>query len=170
MKLTRRTKLKEIAHLLTEERIKEILPLVAEFPLKKSLFFCTCGEFCRVMDGDEYFINSEIIGKEKKAVRYFGKLKRLRNEMETINKFMNLNKRKETTEEKQARQGVSFPTAQQMILLVVQKAFYLKSLTEAEKVPFSNYLILHQSQTAESKYQDNYNKIMQRKYENNRRS
>lgn len=172
MRLTNKTKYSEIAPFLNPERVEAILAVVEEYPLKKSLFQCTCGEFCRVMDGNAEFIEQEIMGVADNdlAVVRFGKLKRFQTEMGKITNFLNLNKRKESAIEKQARNGVFFPTAQQNILLVVQNAFYLNSLTEAEKVPFSNYLILQQSQSAESLYLENINKLKEQEYANSRRS
>lgn len=165
MKITHRTKLSEVLPLLNEERLAQLLKRLPTHPLRKNLMECTVGEFCRILNGEEDFIQSKILGKTRNAVKYFCRLKELKRQMELISKYLSVNKIEYTDREKRAAFGVVFLAAPEQILLTVQKAFFLHSFREAEALPLSHYLMVARSLSADAKFNLN----LQKEYERERK-
>lgn len=151
-------------NVLTIDDFNQLLEECEAVELDKPIVNMTCGEFIETLD-DDYI---ETFFKEEKLFIAIGKLKQFRNEMEQINRFLKLNDFEPTMDEKQAQNGVHFPTLGEKILLTVTEYFHLHSFEEAEKIPFSNYLIIHKANTADAKFERNLNKIYDMKRKMNR--
>lgn len=165
MKITKRTKVDEVLPFLTEERLEAITKVIPERKLKKNLLECTVGEFCRIISGDEDFINNKIIGRTRNAIKYFGRFKEFKKQMNMIERYLSSNKVKTSEIEENASRNVRFLSPPEQILLTCQKAYYLHSLKEAEGLPLSNYLVIALAQSAEQKYNQN----LQKEYERERK-
>lgn len=156
MDITRDTLTAAVLPTLKQADFEALLEKIDPIPLKQSLFAMTCGEYiaaCR--DG---WVESNILTEEYLVVA-IGRLKQFKKEQEQIAKYLKLNEITETSEEKQAKAGIVFPTFEESIILTVAEYFHLKNFDEAEEVPFSNFLLIHKKQTAESKFERNLHRV-----------
>lgn len=160
MRVTKRTKTGDIVPLLnTKERFEEFMDKIPEVPLKKRLISMTIGEFIEAAS-EEY---AETILKEKRALKAFGRLKSYRRQMREIEDFVEKNRVKLSAEEQQAQAGVTFPDYKQQMLLDTATFLHLNSLDAAERIPLSNWLIIHLKQTADAKFERNLHKVYEAK-------
>lgn len=167
MLITRRTKTKDILPFLNDSTIQQILDAVDEVPLDKPLLEMTIAEFAETMEED--YVLSFL--KEKYVWKAFGKIKSLKRQTEEITKFLKMNEVKPSKDQESAAIGVVFPDFVQQMLLTVTEYFHLSSFDEAEKVKLSNYMLIQQKQSAEMKFKQNYDRIieMRTKAKNGRR-
>lgn len=164
MKITRRTKFKDIQPFLwDEDRMKMLKDGIPTGKLKKDVSKWTCGDFVRILNNEEPFIMNKIIGKTLYAIKYIGKMKAFEAVMKNIHNYLKQNDTKTTDEEQQAMNGVNFPTMQEQIFLKVQERFGLKSFDEVEDVPLSFYLLICKDESSKHKYENKLQKVYDRK-------
>lgn len=162
MKITKKTKVKEILPFLTEERFNKLLEVVEEYPLHKNILSFTVGEFAELTISEEEYIKKILNPKEKVYIA-FGKLKSYRNQMKQLADYLKTFELKLTPEEKQASQGIDLPSTAERVLLDCVKFFHLHSMEEAEKIPLSDWLVVLKDQVATAKYSRNYQKILEQR-------
>lgn len=165
MRITKKTRTKDILPLLTKERLEDLLEQVEPIPLDKSVLSMTITEFNDVLNDDETLILN-LIKENKHALQFLGKLKSFRNQMQSLNSFFKKLEIKQSPEENAAARGVLFPDMIQKMLLTCCSFFHLKSFEEAEKCKVSDYMLIYQNEAASALYQRNYNKIMEQKQKN----
>ena len=163
MKITRKTRTKDILPLLTKERLDEVLAQVPEVPLGKPLLSMSIREFGEIVSDEEGFLLS-LVKRNRRALRFLGRLKAYRREMDALNKFIKRFDVEQSTEEKAAGKGVLFPNFPQRMLLTCCKFFGLKSFKEAGKCSVGEYLTIFQDEASSIVYQRKYNKIIEAKY------
>ena len=163
MKITRRTKTRDILPLLTKERLDDLLQQVDEVPLRKPLLSMTIGEFGDIVEDEEGFLLS-LVKRNRRALRFLGRLKSYRSEMDGLNKFIKRFDIEQSKEEKAAAKGVLFPNMSQRMLLTCCKFFGLGSFRKAEKCKVSEYLTIFQDEASSVVFQRKYNKIIEAKY------
>lgn len=168
MQITKDTLTINVLPYITEEDFQKLYDKVDPIPLKKPVTSMTVGEFI-LASTDENWIKGNILSEEYLLIA-IGRLKQFKNEMENIDKYLNLNEIKETSEEKQAKVGVVFPTMAEGMLLETAEFFHLHSLDEAENVPLSSYLILHKKKTAEALFERNLHRQYEAKSKRKERS
>lgn len=162
MKITKRTKVKDLLPLLTEKRMEYLLDNIQEYPLDRSILSMTIGEFAEIlMDEQAYMM--KILNPRERAYIAFGQLKSFKRQMEEISAWMKKYEIKQSAEEKQAAVGISFPDFIAKILITVVQFFNLHSFKEAEAIPLSDYLVILQDQSSAIKYQRNYSKLIEQK-------
>lgn len=144
---------------MSKEQFNELVEKCDEVPLDKPLLDMTCGEFIQSMEDD--FLNE--IFKEPYLYDAIGKYKRYKAEMEQIDQYLKLNEFKLSSEEERAQMGINFPSFPERILLTVTEFFHLHSFKEAEKIPFTNYLVVVNSKNADAKFERQYQKIIDQK-------
>lgn len=154
------TKTEDVLPLLNDERLEYIIKEIPAMDLRKSLLSMTIREYFDAID-DKYVDN--LFKENEYAYVFFGRLKQYRAEIEQINKFMKVNEIEETAEQKQAKFGVNFPSWQQSVLIELTKFYGFKSIEEAGNVAVSEWLMIHRYNSANAKYEYNYNKIMSAK-------
>lgn len=164
MIINKHTKLKEIQPFLWDaERLEKLKKQVPLQPLKKPFEKWTCGDFIRILNDDKSFIDKTILGKTNKALIYLGKVKAFEGIMKSIHRYLTVNNTKTTEEEKQAANGVEFPTMQEQIFLKVQSKLFLHSFDDVEKVPLTHYLLICKDESSKHKYEKNLQNIYDRK-------
>lgn len=161
MKITKRTKTRDVLPLLTQDTLKELLEKVPAIPLKKPLLSMTVGEFGEIIEDEETYIAKLL--KHRKALKAFGRLKQYKQEIEAISKFFKLYDVRRTADESNAAVGIKFPNLGQRMLIDCVKWFHLNSMEEAEKVKLSAWLTMWQDEAANALYQRNYTKILEQK-------
>lgn len=162
MKITKRTKTRDVLPLLTQDTLKELLEKVPAVPLDKPLITLTVGEFGEMVEDEETYIGKLL--KHRKALKAFGKLKQYKQEIEAISKFFKLYDVRRTADESNAAVGIKFPNLGQRMLIDCVKWFHLNSMEEAEKVKLSAWLTMWQDEAANALYQRNYSKILEQKH------
>lgn len=162
MKITKRTRVKEVLPLLTERRLEYLLERLQEFPLEKPILSLTIGEFAEILLDEQAYV-MRLLNPRERAWKAFGRLKTFKREMSEISDFMKRYEIKQSSEEKQAAVGVDFPDFIAKILITVTQFFNLHSFKEAEAIPLANYLVILQDQSSAVKYQRNYSKILEQK-------
>lgn len=165
MVITENTLTATVLPFLTKEQFEKLVEQCDEVQLDKSIFAMTCGEFIESLD-DEFIEN---IFHKTYLFEAIGQYKTYKREMEQLDKFLKLNEFKLTPEEEKAQVGIIFPTFPERILMTVTEYFHLKSFDEAENVPFSNYLMIIKAKNADSKYERNYQRIMEAKAKTKRK-
>lgn len=162
MKITKRTKTRDVLPLLTQDTLKELLEKVHAVPLDKPLITLTVGEFGEMVEDEETYIGKLL--KHRKALKAFGRLKQYKQEIEAISKFFKLYDIRRTADESNAAIGIKFPNLGQRMLIDCVKWFHLNSMEEAEKVKLSAWLTMWQDEAANALYQRNYSKILEQKH------
>ncbi len=162
MKITKRTKTKDVLPLLTQDTLKELLEKVPAVPLDKPLITLTVGEFGEIVEDEEPYIVKLL--SHRKALKAFGRLKQYKQEMEAIAKFFKLYDVRRTADESNAAVGIKFPNLGQRMLIDCVKWFHLNSMEDAEKVKLSAWLTMWQDEAANALYQRNYSKILEQKH------
>lgn len=155
MIITKRTRTAEVIPFLDKNTLEQLLSQIEPFPLKKTVLQMTLREYFTCLDGT--YVATLL--KERRAYKAFGMLRQLRTEMDQIAKILKQNKIEESAEQKQARFGVSFPSSEECILIDVCKFFNLKSLEDAGNVSVAEWLMIYRYQSANNKFEFNYNKI-----------
>jgi len=161
MKITKRTKTKDILPLLTQATLKELLEKVPAVPLKKPVLAMSIGEFGEIVEDEEIYIAKLL--KHRKALKAFGRLKQYKQEMEALAKFFKLYETKKSQEETAAAKGIIFPNLAQRMLIDCVGWFHLNNTEAAEKIKVSEWLTLWQDEAANMLYQRQYMNIMDAK-------
>lgn len=162
MKITKRTKTKDVLPLLTQDTLKELLEKVPAVPLDKPLITLTVGEFGEIVEDEEPYIVKLL--SHRKALKAFGLLKQYKQEMESLAKFFKLYDVRRTADESNAAVGIKFPNLAQRMLIDCVKWFHLNSMEDAEKVKLSAWLTMWQDEAANMLYQRNYQKLLEQKH------
>lgn len=155
MIITKRTRTAEVIPFLNKDTLEQLLSQIEPFSLQKPVIQMTLREYFACLDGT--YVATLL--KEKRAYKAFGMLRQLRTEMDQIAKILKQNKIEEGAEQKQARFGVSFPSSEECILIDVCKFFNLQSLEDAGNVNVAEWLMIYRYQSANNKFEFNYNKI-----------
>lgn len=162
MKITKKTKVKDILPFLTTDRFNTLLEVVDEYPLDKNILSFSVGEFAELTIDEESYIRA-ILNPKERVFKAFGRLKSYRTQMKQLADYLKTFELKLTPEEKQASQGIDMPTTAERMLLDCAKFFNLHSMEEAEKVPLADWLVVLKDQVATAKYARNYNKILEQR-------
>ena len=161
IKLSKRTKTRDILPVLTKEQLEDFMSKIPEVPLKTPILSMKISEFSKIIDDEEAFVN-KILSK-RRLFKALGLLKSYKRQMNELTKFIKMYEVKQTQEEKAAAVGILFPDLVSYMLLTVTKFYHLNSMKQAEKMKVSEFLIVFQEDSSGLLYQRNYNKIMQAK-------
>lgn len=162
MKITKKTKVKDIQFLIPGNRMEEFIKSFPPVPLDKPLLKMTVAEFCELVLDESAYIN-KILKPRERAYIAFGKLNQYSIEMKGIADYLKSMEIKLTQEEKMAGQGIDFPSTVERILLDCVQGYNLHSTQEAEKLPITDWLLLLKNQVATAKYSRNYQKILEQR-------
>lgn len=163
MKITKRTRVKDITPLIrNEETMKRLIESFPPYPLEKNILSMTIGEFCELTIDESGYIN-RMLDPKQKAYIAFGRLKEYSNQMKVLTKFLEGMSIQMTADEKMASQNVDMPSTAERILLDTVKAYHLHSTKEAEQLPITDWILVLKDSVATAKYSRNYQKILEQK-------
>lgn len=165
MKITAKTRTKDILPLLTEERIKKFAADVPPVPLEKPLLSMTCGEFIEAMD-EKFALR---LLAEKRALTAFGRYRQYLKELEGITAYLGRYEVPQSADEKAAASGVRFPSMQERILLDCVRFYHLHSTAEAEALPIADWLLVVKSEGSAAQYQHRLNEQQKQKQQSHAR-
>lgn len=151
IKITKRTKTKNILPLLNESSFNRLLDAVPEYPLETSIFSMRIRQFAEILENETEFIS--MLLKHKRILVAVGRVKQYKKEVESLSKFLKMYDYKQTYEEKQASHGIVYPSMAQRMLTDCVRFFCLKSFEEAEEKTVSDWLTVFQSDAANALYQ-----------------
>lgn len=155
MKITKRTRMRDIAPLLTDERTQELARSCPAVPLRKPLLQMSVGEF--VMALEEGFALSLLT--ERRALVAFGRFRSYLEELELITRYIKSYEVKPTADERKASEGVRFPSLGERILLDCVRVYGLHSTEEAERMPISDWLLVVKNEGSAAQYQRRMDEI-----------
>lgn len=159
MKITKRTKTRDVAPFLNKESIEELIEKVPEVDaFKKSIMDMTIEEFSDVIMNEDALVEGFL--KEKYLFNAIGKLKSYKRQMESITKLFKLYEIKQTPEEKQAAVGIVFPDIISKMMLTASKLTSLTPLEAAKKMLVQEYLMIYQDEASSLMYQRAYSDII----------
>ena len=161
IKITKRTKTKDIIPLLNAENIERLLDAVPEYPLETAIFSMEIRTFADILTDEQSFIESLL--SDRKALVAFGRLKEYRKEIQQFTAFIKQFDFKESSEEQQAKRGIQFPDMAMRMLTDVTRFFGLKSFDDAERMKVSDWLAVFQNDAASALYQRKLNDIYKKK-------
>lgn len=160
MKIDRRTRMRSIMPLLTEERVQQLAEQVPCVPLDKPLLRMTCGEFIEALEADypmRYL-------RERRVFTAFGHFRQYMEEMRSVTNYIKRCEVEQDADEKAAANGVNFPSLGERILVDCVRHFSLHSTAEAERIPLADWLLMLKSDSAAAQYQRNLSKIQSKKH------
>lgn len=169
MRLTSRTRTREIFPLLNEDRLAFILDRVPAVPLKKPVISMTVGEYVEALDPKHAL---KVMG-HRRAFVALGRLKQFRKEMEEVARWLEAHSLPAEPSDTAAMAGVDFPTAQESILLETREAFGLPRLDStgriarwfgvygAADIPLAEYLLTLKGKVAGAKFDRNRSRQME---------
>ena len=161
IKITKRTKTKDILPLLNEDSFKRLLDSVPEHPLETSVFSMRIRTFAEILENETDFIASLL--SHKRLLVAVGRVKEYKKEVENLSNFLKRYDYQQTSEEKQASQGILYPTMSQRMLTDCVRFFNLKSFEEAEEKTVSDWLTVFQSDAAAALYQRKLHEAFEKK-------
>ena len=162
MKITYKTKTKDLLPLISEYNFQQLMDLIPEVEYK-SIYSMTISEFADIMEDEAKYIEDNILKKEKYAIDCFGKIKHLQAQMKRFGDFLKKYEIPQNVDEKNAANGVIFPSMVQSMLLTLVEGFNLNSFDQAEKMKVSDWLMLFQKRAAQSLFEYRYNKALETK-------
>lgn len=161
IKITRRTKTKDILPLLNEDSFKRLLDAVPEYPLETSIFSMRIRQFADILEDETEFI--ALLLKHKRLLVAVGRVKQYKKEVESLSKFLKMYDYQQTNEEKRAGHGIVYPSMAQRMLTDCVRFFNLKSFEEAEEKTVSDWLTVFQSDAATALYQRKLHEAFEKK-------
>lgn len=161
IRITHKTKTKDILPLLNAESIERLLDAVPEYPLETAVLSMKIRQFAEILTDEEAFITQTL--KEKRALVAFGRLKSYKRQIEEFANFLKLYDIKRTAEENAASKGIVFPNMSQRMMSDCVRYFHLKSFDEAEGCTVSDWLMVFQEDAANALYQRRIHEIYEKK-------
>lgn len=163
MRLSSRTKTRDLIPLLTPERLEFLLGAVPAVPLPKPVIAFTVGEYVEALSPDYW----QKAMRPRRALKALGRLKQLRKEMQEVADFIEAHTLPMEPRDRAAMAGVDFPTAQESLLLEAREAFGLSRLDStgrvarwfgsygAADIPLAEYLLSLKGKAAGAKFDRN---------------
>lgn len=163
------TGIQTLLNIATDSEFEELLEMQEIKPVDlgdDSLFHISVGEFLtEVLNDAEKYIQTRVLCVDSNipAVNAIGRLKTFKQEFSAINTVIENSRPVSSDIEKAAASGIVFPSFPEQVLLSVVEYFHLRSIAEAEALPFADYLLVLRSQSAEAKFNRRYNQLLSQK-------
>lgn len=158
-----------LLNIVTDEEFESIMTITDIKPVElgdDSLFHISVGEFLtEVLENADKYITERVLCVDDNipAAKAIGRLKTFQSEFSAISKVID-NCRPVTSDiERAAASGIVFPSFPEQVLLSVVEYFHLRSIAEAENLPFADYLLVLRSQSAEAKFNRRYQQLISKK-------
>lgn len=163
------TGIQTLLNIVTDAEFEELIEMPEIKPVDlgdDSLFHISVGVFLtEVLNDAEKYISERVLCVDDNipTAKAIGRLKTFKQEFSVINKIID-NCRPVTSDiEKAAAAGIVFPSFPEQVLLSVVEYFHLRSIAEAENLPFADYLLVLRSQSAEAKFNRRYQQLISKK-------
>lgn len=168
MVIKKNTRVKDIIPLIRPDRMEEFINSFPPQPLEKPILSMTVGEFSEIMLDEDSYITKMLNPKERAYIA-FGRMHQYSIEMKALVDYLKTMQLKLSPEEQAASRNIDLPSFVERMLLDTVTFFHLHSMSEAEKIPLADYLVVLKDQVATTKYQRNYSKIIEQKSKTHRK-
>lgn len=156
--IDKRTHTRKILPLLTVSNLTEVIKDVPAIPMEKPLTEFTLEEFDMCLTSPEAFI-FELAKHNRKALVFLGRVKDFYNSLEGFKKFTQQFEMKQSAEEKQAANGVPFPSFGNSMLTTVIEFYHLHSVDEASKMKVKEWMLAFEHSASNAMYSRRYSDI-----------
>lgn len=162
MKITEKTKCREVEHLLTKEKLEELmkLPEVAmEEPFRTRKFMdLSIKQLDWILDNPEKTVRI-IRWTNPKLLGFVSRVKGLKSNLKGIESFLKSYQTEQTKAEKRAMKGISFPDFINQILIDLIEFYHLHSVRQASRMKLKEWMLCAQSKMSKMKFQAELDKI-----------
>lgn len=156
--ITTKTKTREILPFLTVSNLMEVVKDVPAIPMNKPLTEFTLEEFDMCLTSSEAFI-FKLAKHNRKALVFLGRVKDFYNSLEGFKKFTQQFEVQQTAEEKQAANGVPFPSFGNSMLTTVIEFYHLHNVEEATKMKVKEWMLAFEHSASNAMYSRRYSDI-----------
>lgn len=156
--ITTKTKTREILPFLTTNNIREVCKQVDAIPIDPSLPEMTLEEFDELISSPEKYV-MKLARKHRRALRFLGACRDMFNQLEGFSKFVKSFEVQQTAEEKQAANGVPFPSFGNSMLTTVIEFYHLHSVEEAAKMKVKEWMLAFEHSASNAMYSRRYSDI-----------
>ena len=160
--ITEKTKTREILPFLTTSNIKNLIKDVDVVELDVPITEMRIEEFEELISAPEQFM-LRLATKNKRALVFLGKCKDLVNSLEGFSKFVSQYESKHSPEEKQAMNGINFPSFGNNMLTTLIEFYHLHSVEEASNMKVKEWMLVFEHQASNALFSRRYSEIVQKK-------
>lgn len=168
MKITEKTRCREVEHLLTKEKLEELMKLpevTMKEPFRTRNFMdLTIKQLDWVLDYPEKAVRI-IRWTSPKLLDFVSRVKGLKANLKGIEDFLKGYQTEQTKAEKKAMKGISFPDFINQILIDLIEFYHLNSVKQASRMKLKEWMLAAQSKMAKNKFQAELNKIQRQEAE-----
>lgn len=160
--ITKRTRTRKILPLLTISNITEVIKSVPAIPMEKPLTDWTIEELDEALTSPESFIFKMAL-HNRKALVFLGRCRDFMESLEGFQQFVKSFEIKQSAEEKQAANGVPFPSFGNSMLITLVEFYHLHSVEEASKKLVKEWMLVFQHNAANAMFNKRYSDITMKK-------
>lgn len=160
--ITDRTKTRDILPFLTTGNLKEVLDKVQSVPLDTPIPEMTVSDFNDLLSAPEDY-TLRMAKDNRKALVFLGKCKDLYNQLEGFKRFMSRFEYKQSAEEKQASNGIPFPSFGNQMVITLVETYHLHSVDEAGEMPVKAWMLAFEHNASQTLFSRRYNEIITKK-------
>lgn len=160
--IDKRTRTRKILPLLTISNIGDVIKNVPAIPMRKPLTDWTIEEFDEALTSPETVLFKMAL-QNRRALVFLGRVKDFYDSLEGFQKFTQQFEIKQSAEEKQAANGVPFPSFGNSMLITLIEFYHLHSVEEASKMRLKEYMLAFQHNAANAMFNKRYSDITMKK-------
>lgn len=168
MKITEKTRCREVEHLLTKEKLEELMKLpevTMKEPFRTRNFMdLTIKQLDWILDNPEKIVRI-IRMTNPRLLEFVSRVKGLKSNLKGIEDFLKSYQTEQTKAEKRAMKGISFPDFINQILIDLIEFYHLHSVRQAARMKLKEWMLCAQSKMSKTKFQAELNKIQKQEAE-----
>lgn len=160
--ITDKTRTRDILPFLTTGNLKEVLEKVPPVELDTPITEMTIDEFLELIDSPEAYLNV-LARKNRKALVFLGKCRTLYKSLDGFSNFLKRFEYKQSAEEKQASNGVPFPSFGNRMAATLIGFYHLHSVEDAGKMKVKEFMLAFEIEGSQTLFSRRYNEIITKK-------
>lgn len=160
--ITYKTKTREILPFLTTSNITEVCKQVEIVPIDPPLPEMTVEEFDQLLSSPENYM-MKLAKKHRNALQFLGACRDMFDQLDGFTKFIKRFDVKQSQEEKQAANGVPFPSFGNYIISTLVKFYNLHSVDEAAKKKVKEFMLAFEVESSNAMFSRRYSDITAKK-------
>lgn len=168
MKITEKTKCREVEHLLTKEKMEELMQLPeieVKEPFRTRKFMdLTIKQLDWILDYPEKAVRI-IRWTSPKLLDFISRVKGLKSNLKGMENFLKSYQTEQSKAEKRAMKGIAFPDFVNQILIDLIEFYHLNSVRQASRMKLKEWMLVAQSKMSKSKFQAELSKIQRQEAE-----
>lgn len=173
MKITEKTRCREVEHLMTPEKMDEFIKLPeieTKEPFRMRKFMdLTIKQLDWILDHPDKVLKI-IRATSPRLLDFVGRVKGLKANMKFLEDFLKSYQVEQTKQERQAMRGIAFPGFTDQILIDLIEFYHLHSVKQASRMRLKEWLLCSQSKMSRNKFQSELSRIHNREMEASRKA